>query len=120
MSSFAQWRCIFGVAHWKCGQTHPTRQTPAAAKYAFVFWLVLLIPWLLFALCRAWPLRRAPTAGAYTFVWSVWTYPGNRGSVQKVGAMVSITSTVERSWVRRRRPAAQVICGRFRNQAYSV
>ncbi len=65
----------FGVALWKWGQTHPTRQTPTAAKYVFVFWLVLLFPWLLFAPLSGMAFDAGPTAEAYTFFWSVWTYP---------------------------------------------
>ncbi len=71
----------FGAALWKWGQTHPTRQTPTAAKYVFVFWLVLLLPWLLIAPLSAMAFDAGSTAEAYTFVWSVWTYPITVGIV---------------------------------------
>lgn len=37
----------FGVALWNWGQADPTRQSQPAAKYVFVFWVALLLPWLL-------------------------------------------------------------------------
>ena len=64
-----------GVALWTWGQTHPRRRSPTAAKYVFLFWAVLLIPWLLFAPLSVMVFDGGYTAGAYAFVWSVWTYP---------------------------------------------
>lgn len=34
----------YGTDVWKWGQMHPTRSSPPATKYIFVFWIVLLIP----------------------------------------------------------------------------
>jgi hypothetical protein len=65
----------FGAALWNWGQTHPTRQSPTAAKSVFVFWAVLLIPWLLIAPLSVMAFDGGYTAGAYAFFWSVWTYP---------------------------------------------
>jgi hypothetical protein len=59
---------------WRWG-TPPTRQTPTAAKALFVAWLVLLIPWFVFAPLSGMAFDSGPTAEAYTFVWSVWMYP---------------------------------------------
>jgi hypothetical protein len=78
----------FGVALWNWGQAHPTRQTPTAAKYVFVFWVVLLIPWLLFAPLSVMILDAGQTAQAYGFIWSVWTFP----------IMVGVAAVVRR-WV---------------------
>ena len=71
----------FGLALWKWGQTHPTRQSPTAAKYVFVFWAVLLIPWLLLAPLSGMAFDAGYKAEAYAFVWSVWTYPITVGIV---------------------------------------
>jgi hypothetical protein len=65
----------FGAALWSWGQTHPTRPTPTAARYMFVFWVVLLIPWLLVGPLSGMAFDAGYTAEAYAFVWSVWTYP---------------------------------------------
>ena len=71
----------FGAALWNWGQTHPTRQSPTAAKCVFVFLVVLLIPWLLVAPLSAMAFDAGYTAEAYAFVWSVWTYPITVGIV---------------------------------------
>jgi hypothetical protein len=59
---------------WRWG-AHPTRQTPTAAKVLFVVWLVLLVPWLLFAPLSGMAFDAGPSLDAYAFVWSVWLYP---------------------------------------------
>jgi hypothetical protein len=71
----------FGAALWNWGHTHPTRQTPTAARYIFFFWAVLLIPWLLVAPLSGMAFDAGYTAEAYAFVWSVWTYPITVGIV---------------------------------------
>jgi hypothetical protein len=71
----------FGVALWKWGQTNPTRQMPTAAKGIFIFWLVLVIPWLLLAPLSGMAFDAGYTSEAYAFVWSVWTYPITVGIV---------------------------------------
>jgi hypothetical protein len=78
----------FGAALWSWGQTHPTRQSRTVARYAFVFWAVLLIPWLLVAPLSGMAFDAGYTAEAYTFVWSVWTYP----------VTVGITAVFRRWW----------------------
>ena len=65
----------FGPELWKWGQSNPTRQTPPAAKAVFVFWLVLLLPWLLVAPLSGMAFDAGYTSEAYALVWSVWTYP---------------------------------------------
>jgi len=65
----------FAPALWNWGHTPPTRQSPTAARYVFVFWVVLLIPWLPFASVSGLAFDGGYTAEAYAFVWSVWTYP---------------------------------------------
>ena len=76
-ASFIVWITLvyFGIALWNWGQTHPTRQVPAGAKYLFICWVVLLVPWLLVAPLSAVAFDGGYTAEAYAFVWSVWTYP---------------------------------------------
>jgi hypothetical protein len=65
----------FGHALWRWGQTNPARQTPTAANRVFVFWLVLLLPWLLFASLSVMAFDAGYTAETRAFVFSVWTYP---------------------------------------------
>jgi len=64
-----------GFTLWQSGQTDPSRQTPRAAKVLYIFWVALLLPWLLIALGTGIAFDGGPTSEAYTFVWSVWTYP---------------------------------------------
>jgi hypothetical protein len=64
---------------WQWGQSHPNRPTPSAAKVLFIVWLVLLLPWFLFAGLSGMAFDAGPSAEAYTFVWSVWTYPVTLG-----------------------------------------
>ena len=56
-----------------------TRQV--ATKYIFLFWVVLLIPWLLVAGLSGMAFDGGYTAEAYTFFWSVWAYPITVGIV---------------------------------------
>ena len=65
----------FGAALWNWGETRQTGRSPTAARYVFVFWVVLLIPWLLVAPLSAMAFDAGCTPEAYAFVWSVWTYP---------------------------------------------
>jgi hypothetical protein len=71
----------FGAALWNWGQTHPTRQSPTAARYVFLFWALLLIPWFLVAPLSGMAFDGGYSAKAYAFVWSVWTYPITVGIV---------------------------------------
>jgi hypothetical protein len=81
-SGIVWWMLLyFGPALWTWGQTHPTRQSPTAAKYAFLFWAVLLIPWLLVAPLAVMAFDAGYTAKAYVVAWSVWTYPITVGIV---------------------------------------
>ena len=65
----------FGAALWNWGQTGPAGQSPTAARYVFVLWVVLLVPWLLIAPLSAMAFDAGTTPEAYAFFWSVWTYP---------------------------------------------
>ena len=40
-----------------------------------IIWVVLIIPWFLWAGLSGMAFDGGYTAEAYTFVWSVWTYP---------------------------------------------
>ena len=46
-----------------------------ATKIVFVIWLVLLIPWFVFAPLAAMAFDPGPSRTAEVFVWSTWTYP---------------------------------------------
>ena len=65
----------FGTALWKWGEPGTTIEAPAAGRYVFIFWLVLLIPWLLLFALSGMAFDGGYTAEAYAFAWSVWTYP---------------------------------------------
>jgi hypothetical protein len=71
----------FAAAIWTWGETHPTRLAPTAARYVFVLWAVLIVPWLLVAPLSSMAFDGGYTAEAYAFVWSVWTYPITVGIV---------------------------------------
>lgn len=77
IASAVLWSMLFyfGAALWNWGQTRPTRQNPTAARYVFVFWAVLLVPWLLLAPLSGMAFDGGYNAEAYAFAWSVWTYP---------------------------------------------
>ncbi len=81
--SAALWSMIlyFGTDVWKWGQAHPTRPSPPASKYIFVFWFALLVPWLLIAGLSGMAFDGGDTAEAYAFFWSVWAYPITVGIV---------------------------------------
>ncbi len=65
----------FGSVLVKWGQRTPVRQPQGSARAVFIFWIVLLIPWLLIAPLSAMAFDGGYTAEAYALVWSVWTYP---------------------------------------------
>jgi hypothetical protein len=46
-----------------------------ASNITLAVWCILLVPWALFALLAGMAFDAGPTWQAYTFVWSVWTYP---------------------------------------------
>lgn len=65
----------FGSVLLKWGRRTPVQQTPGAARALFIFWIVLLLPWLMIAPLSAMAFDGGYTAEAYAFVWSVWSYP---------------------------------------------
>jgi hypothetical protein len=71
----------FGGVLWKWGQTNSQREIPAATKVIFIFWLVLLVPWLVVAPLSGMAFDGGDTAEAYVFAGSVWTYPITVGVV---------------------------------------
>jgi hypothetical protein len=50
-------------------------ETPRWVTTLLVFWCVLLLPWLPFALMSGMAFDAGYTMHAYVFFWSVWTYP---------------------------------------------
>ncbi len=77
LSNVIMWTVMlyFGSLLLKWGRGTPTQQTPRAARALFIFWIVLLVPWLLLAPLSGMAFDGGYTAEAYTFAWSVWTYP---------------------------------------------
>jgi uncharacterized membrane protein len=49
----------------------------------FVIWLVLLLPWLLFAALSGMAFDTGNTLRAYVFLCSLWTYPASVWAVWK-------------------------------------
>ncbi len=69
-----------GAALWTWGnfQKHPA---PPATRTLFIFWLILLIPWMLFGPLSGMAFDGGATAEAYVFFWSTITYPVSVGLV---------------------------------------
>jgi hypothetical protein len=53
----------------------------AIAAGLFLFWLVLLLPWLVLAPLSLMAFDAGPEFLVYVFVWSIWTYPISVGVV---------------------------------------
>src|SRR5947209_17350364 len=49
----------------------------------FIFWLVLLLPWLFVPSFSPMAFDGGRTAEAYAFFWSVWVYPVTVGAVAR-------------------------------------
>ena len=52
-------------------------------KGLFFLWIVLLLPWLVFAPLSGMAFDAGPTFAVYVFVISIWTYPVSVGIVWK-------------------------------------
>jgi hypothetical protein len=51
------------------------RFNPAVALVLFVIWLILLLPWLLFAGLSGMAFDAGNALRAYVYLFSLWTYP---------------------------------------------
>jgi hypothetical protein len=65
----------FGVALWTWGDSNETQPAPSATRSLLIFWLVLLVPWMLFAPLSGMAFDGGRTDDAYAFFWSTLTYP---------------------------------------------
>lgn len=65
----------FGLVLWQWVQTYPAKPAPPATNKVFIAWLILLVPWLLWAPLSGMAFDAGYTPTAYAFVWSVWTFP---------------------------------------------
>jgi hypothetical protein len=65
----------FAVDLWRWGQSNPSRKAPGAARWIFIFWVALLLPWLVVAPLSVMAFDAGYNPTSYAFVWSVWTYP---------------------------------------------
>jgi hypothetical protein len=63
------------MVFWQWIQAYPPKPAPSATKKVFIAWLVLLVPWLIFAPLSEMAFDAGYTSATYGFVWSVWTYP---------------------------------------------
>ena len=59
------------------------RLNPRFAVVLFVIWLILLLPWLLFAGLSGMAFEAGNALRAYVFLFSVWTYPVSVWAVWK-------------------------------------
>ena len=64
-----------GAALWTWGKTHQQRPAPSGTQALFVFWCILLAPWMLFGPLSAMAFDGGYTAQAYVFFGSSITYP---------------------------------------------
>ena len=64
-----------GAALWTWGNNQQKQPTTPAARALFIFWLILLVPWLVFGPLSAMALDEGATVEAYLFFWSSITYP---------------------------------------------
>jgi hypothetical protein len=77
VSNFVAWplALFVGYSLWRWGRSSRIGSTPAAVKALFIFWLILLIPWLLLAGVSGMAFDAGPRLDAYVFFWSTLTYP---------------------------------------------
>jgi hypothetical protein len=64
-----------GAALWTWGNSNQKQPAPSATRALFIFWLVLLVPWMLFGPLSGMAFDGGATAEAYVFFWSTITYP---------------------------------------------
>ena len=64
-----------GASLWAWGNSHQKQPTPSAARALFIFWLILLVPWMLVGPLSGMAFDGGATAEAYVFFWSTITYP---------------------------------------------
>jgi len=64
-----------GAALWTWGIANRKQPVPAATRALFIFWLVLLVPWMLVGPLSAMAFDGGADAEAYVFFWSAITYP---------------------------------------------
>ncbi len=51
------------------------------AAALFLLWMILLVPWFLFATVSGMAFDAGPSLAVYIFVASIWTYPASVGFV---------------------------------------
>lgn len=64
-----------GASLWAWGNINQNRVAPSATRASFIFWLIILVPWMLFAPLSAMAFDGGATVEAYVFFWSAITYP---------------------------------------------
>jgi hypothetical protein len=64
-----------GASLWAWGNSHQKQPVPSAARALFIFWLILLVPWMLVGPLSGMAFDGGATAEAYVFFWSTITYP---------------------------------------------
>ena len=56
-----------GASLWAWGNSHEKQPTPSAARALFIFWLILLVPWMLVGPLSGMAFDGGATAEAYVF-----------------------------------------------------
>ena len=64
-----------GAALWTWGNSNQKQPAPSAMRALFIFWLVLLIPWMLVGPLSAMAFDGGASPEAYVFFWSTISYP---------------------------------------------
>jgi|SRR5579871_1673451 len=64
-----------GASLWTWGNRNQKQLAPSATRALFIFWLILLVPWMLFGPLSGMAFDGGATAEAYVFFWSTITYP---------------------------------------------
>jgi len=64
-----------GISLWAWGNSNQKQPAPSATRALFIFWLILLVPWMLFGPLSSLAFDGGATAEAYVFFWSTITYP---------------------------------------------
>jgi hypothetical protein len=65
----------FGASLWAWGNRNGKQPAPSATRAVFIFWLILLVPWMMFGPLSGMAFDGGATAEAYVFFWSTITYP---------------------------------------------
>lgn len=64
-----------GAALWTWGNSKQKQPASSATRVVFLFWLILLVPWMAVGGLSGMAFDGGATPEAYVFFWSTMTYP---------------------------------------------